>query len=62
MLNTKKHQGSGSADMLIGMNVIGLGDFAICNADDKTTFSFAVPPFPDKIDLAEKAKSVNEQS
>ena len=52
----------GSADMLIGMNVIGLGDFAICNADDKTTFSFAMPPFPDKIDLAEKAKLVNKQS
>jgi predicted aspartyl protease len=30
-------------DMLIGMDVIGLGDFAVSHFDDKTMFSFRVP-------------------
>lgn len=29
--------------LLIGMDIIGLGDFAVTNANDKTTFSFRVP-------------------
>ena len=29
--------------LLIGMDIIGLGDFAVTNADGKTTFSFRVP-------------------
>jgi hypothetical protein len=47
-------------DMLIGMNVIMLGDFSISNGEDKTLFSFAIPPFPTKIDLYEKTLSVNK--
>lgn len=30
-------------DAVIGMDIIGLGDFAVTNKDDKTTFSFRVP-------------------
>ena len=51
----------GSADIIIGMDIIGMGDLAVCNADGKTTFSFAIPPFPDKIDLAAKADAFNKQ-
>ena len=29
--------------LLIGMDIIGLGDFAVTNADGKTTFSFRIP-------------------
>jgi hypothetical protein len=34
----------GNWDILIGMNVITRGDFAITHRDGKTTFSFRVPP------------------
>jgi len=42
-------------DLLIGMDIIQLGDFSISNGDGKTLFSFAMPPFKDKVDLYEKA-------
>jgi hypothetical protein len=29
--------------LLIGMDIIGLGDFAVTNANEKTTFSFQIP-------------------
>jgi predicted aspartyl protease len=32
-----------NCDMLIGMDVIGLGDFAVTNYNGKTAFSFRVP-------------------
>jgi hypothetical protein len=48
-------------DMIIGMDIITMGDFAVCNADKKTSFSFAIPPFPDRINLAEKADKMNQQ-
>jgi hypothetical protein len=32
-----------SCDMLIGMDVISIGDFAVTNFDGKTTFSFRIP-------------------
>ncbi len=32
-----------NAEVLIGMNIIALGDFAITNKDHKTTFSFRYP-------------------
>jgi hypothetical protein len=34
---------AGSADILIGMDIIGKGDFAVTNSDGKTTFSFRIP-------------------
>ena len=52
----------GDAELLIGMDIITLGDFAICNSDGKTSVSFAVPPFPDRVDFAKKAGAANEQS
>jgi hypothetical protein len=35
--------GNIGCDVLIGMDVIGMGDFAVCNAQGNTTFSFRVP-------------------
>jgi len=52
----------GDADILIGMDIIGMGDFAVCNVDNKTSFSFAVPPFPDRINLADKAEAANKNN
>jgi predicted aspartyl protease len=46
-------------DMLIGMDIIRLGDFSISNGEGKTLFTFAMPPFDDKTDLYEKALAVN---
>jgi hypothetical protein len=43
------------ADMIIGMDVITQGDFAISNGEAQTTFSFAVPPFHKKIDFSTQA-------
>lgn len=33
----------GDVDMLIGMDVISKGDFAVTNAEGATTFSFRIP-------------------
>jgi hypothetical protein len=35
--------GNIGCDVLIGMDVICMGDFAVCNKNGKTTFSFRVP-------------------
>jgi len=51
----------GDADILIGMDIIGMGDFAVCNTNDITSFSFVVPPFPDRINFAEKAEAANKR-
>jgi len=51
----------GFADILIGMDIIGKGDFAVCNTGNKTLFSFAMPSLPDRIDLAEKAEAANRK-
>jgi hypothetical protein len=52
----------GDQELLIGMDIIGMGDFAVCNANGKTSFSFAMPPFPDRVNFANKADSFNKQN
>jgi hypothetical protein len=52
----------GDQELLIGMDIIAMGDFAVCNADGKTSFSFAVPPFPERINFADKADALNAQN
>lgn len=49
-------------DMLIGMDIIAQGDFSICTGDGKTLFSFAMPPFENKINLVDKADNVNQRN
>ena len=51
-----------NTDILIGMDIIDQGDFAISNAGGKTLFTFAIPPFEDKTDLYEKADAVNKEN
>jgi predicted aspartyl protease len=43
-----------SAEMIIGMDIISLGDFALSNGDNQTLFSFAAPPFHNKIDFSKR--------
>lgn len=46
-------------DLLIGMDIITIGDFSISNRDGKTEFSFAIPPFQNRTNLLEKAEKIN---
>ncbi len=46
---------AGDAEVLIGMDVIGQGDFAVTNKDGKTVFSFRTPS-TERIDFAEQIK------
>jgi len=40
--------------MILGMDIISMGDFALSNGNDQTLVSFAVPPFKEKIDFSKK--------
>jgi hypothetical protein len=40
--------------VILGMDIISLGDFALSNGSDKTFLSFAVPPFQEKTDFSKK--------
>lgn len=44
--------------LLIGMDIIGLGDFAVTNASSKTTFSFRIPSV-EEIDFIPDAQENN---
>jgi hypothetical protein len=43
-----------NSEMIIGMDIISLGDFALSNGNNQTLFSFAVPPFREKIDFSKR--------
>jgi hypothetical protein len=43
----------GDTDVLIGMDIIGQGDFAVTNKDGKTVFSFRIPSL-DRIDFVKQ--------
>ena len=40
--------------MILGMDIITLGDFALSNGNEQTLISFAVPPFQEKIDFSKR--------
>lgn len=42
-------------DVLVGMDVIISGDFAITHSNGKTTFTYGTPPFGNEIDFIKKA-------
>jgi hypothetical protein len=48
-----------SIHILIGMDIIQLGDFHISNANGKTRFSFVVPPLPEPFSLVAEAGRLN---
>ena len=41
-------------DVILGMDIISLGDFAISNGNDQTLLSFAAPSFQEKIDFSKR--------
>ena len=49
-------------DLLIGMDIIQLGDFSISNGQGRTLFTFAIPPFESKTDHYEKALAINKRN
>jgi hypothetical protein len=49
-------------DLLIGMDIILLGDFSISNGGGNTLFSFAIPSFENRTDHYEKALAVNKRN
>lgn len=51
----------GGADLLIGMDLIGKGDFAVTNIDDKTVFSYRHPSMA-RIDFVQEANRMNRAS
>jgi hypothetical protein len=46
-------------DVLIGLDILLMGDLSICNADNNALFSFVMPSLPSKINLAELAANEN---
>ena len=48
----------GGSDILIGMDIITRGDFAITHHDNKTIFSFCIPPHYNKIDFVERSNAI----
>lgn len=51
----------GNYDLLIGMDIITLGDFAITNGLGNTWFSFRVPPDGIQIDYVAKAEVIQKK-
>jgi hypothetical protein len=51
-----------SADLLIGMDIIEMGDFAVCNMNNETSFSFIVPPLPERVNFVDSANTANKRS
>jgi len=47
-------------DILIGMDIICLGDLTICN-HGSTSFSFSIPAHDSKFDLVERADKLNKR-
>jgi hypothetical protein len=49
-------------DVIIGMDIMRLGDFAIANGKGKTLFSFSMPSLPLKINMLNQADHINKKN
>ncbi len=49
----------GQADVLVGMDIIGSGDFAVTNHNGKTVFSFRIPSI-ERIDFVKQLSKKNK--
>jgi len=58
-LNVSESDIGGDLDVLIGMDVIQMGDFNISNAGGITNFSYCIPPHKKPTCLVEKSNMVN---
>jgi len=47
-------------DVLIGMDIIMLGNFVINNTDGKSSFSFVIPPLKEKISFSKIVEKINK--
>jgi len=60
-VHAKAAEGSiAGCDVLIGMDVIGLGDFAVTNHNDKTTWTFRIPAC-EEIDFVAEINQLNKK-
>ena len=50
---------NGAFEIIVGMDIINFGDFAISNKDGKTIFSFRIPPSDNPIDFLEQINKEN---
>jgi predicted aspartyl protease len=50
---------AGNIEVIIGMDIMGRGDFAISNKDGKTTFTFRMPSL-ERIDFVEQVKNLSK--
>jgi len=62
---TEVPQMAGNADMLIGMDIITLGDFSVTNVGGKTIYSFRIPSvktidYVDEINRSKPVKSIKK--
>jgi hypothetical protein len=60
-VRVSEFQDNGAFEILIGMDIINLGDFAISNKDGKSIVSFRIPPSDTVIDFV-KEISKNTQN
>jgi len=51
---------NGSFDLLIGMDIITLGDFSITKANNQTVFSYRIPSAEKHIDYVEDFRELNK--
>lgn len=58
-INISEQDLDSGTEMLIGMDIISMGDFTVQNYAGNTHFSFCFPPFENKYDMMEKSKSIN---
>ncbi|HZK77117.1 MAG TPA: hypothetical protein VFD13_09430, partial [Candidatus Kapabacteria bacterium] len=58
---TECDEDQGKFDVIIGMSVITLGDFAISQPRDETVFTFRIPSI-ESIDFVEQAEAYSVQS
>ena len=52
---------SSEIDLLIGMDVITMGDFSISNLNKITHLTFAMPSFQNRTDLLDKTNAINNK-
>jgi len=49
-------------DILIGMNIIGRGDFSLSNYDNKTVLTYSLPPHHNRVDLLQRGEILNKNN
>lgn len=61
-LNVSEGNLGPNTEMLVGMDVIAIGDFTVQNYAGQTHFSFCIPAFENKYSMIEKAETINPKN